>query len=26
VPRGGAKNVWSFFTKVKGQHECVLCQ
>jgi hypothetical protein len=26
VPRGGAKDVWSFFTKVKGQHECILCQ
>lgn len=26
VPRGGAKDVWSFFTKVKGRHECVLCQ
>jgi hypothetical protein len=26
VPRGGAKDVWSFFTKVKGWHECVLCQ
>jgi len=26
VPRGGAKDVWSFFTKVKRQHECVLCQ
>ena len=25
-PRGGAKDVWSFFTKVKRQHECVLCQ
>ena len=25
-PRGGAKDVWSFFTKVKGWHECVLCQ
>ena len=26
VPRGGAKDVWSFFTKVKGQHECLLCE
>ena len=25
-PRGGAKDVWSFFTVVKGKHECILCQ
>jgi hypothetical protein len=25
-PKGGAQDVWSFFTKVKGRHECVLCQ
>ena len=25
-PRGGAKDVWTFFTKVEGRHECVLCQ
>jgi hypothetical protein len=26
APKGGAQDVWSFFTKVKGRHECVLCQ
>jgi hypothetical protein len=25
-PRGGAKDVWSFFTVVEGKCECVLCQ
>lgn len=25
-PKGGAKDVWSFFTVVKGQRECILCQ
>ena len=25
-PRGGAKDVWSFFTVVKGKRQCILCQ
>ena len=25
-PRGGAKDVWTFFTKAKGKRECILCQ
>ena len=25
-PRGGAKDVWSFFAVVEGKRECVLCQ
>lgn len=25
-PRDGAKDVWTFFTVVKGKRECVLCQ
>ena len=25
-PQGGAKDVWTFFTKVDGRQECVLCQ
>jgi hypothetical protein len=25
-PRGGANDVWTFFTKLEGRHECILCQ
>jgi hypothetical protein len=25
-PRGGAQDVWTFFTKGKGKRECILCQ
>lgn len=25
-PRGGAKDVWTFFTKDKGKRQCILCQ